>query len=220
MISANAGQPVTSSPVRTYRIVTTEFVCLTYALQDEVFIPCGRRKKGLIMSWSVRVVLGLATVVLIVSNMAIGSETLKLQCFDIPKTNLQVDLPKDWAKGGISGESVLGSFRAGKGLYPNVNITLEDHRGKTIEEVAKECLDRLPSAEIHYQKKETLNGLEAVVSDASWRSILGGLRAVRLVTGYRGKILAITFVDKSANMTEPKRETYLKCLRSLAPSKP
>ena len=194
--------------------------CLSYALLGDIFTLRGRSKKGHIMNWSVRVVLGLATIVMVLSDLAIGSDTPELQRIGIPNTDLRVDLPKGWEKGGISGESVLASFRAGKGLYPNVNITLEDHDGKTVEEVMKECLGRLPSAEIHYQKKETINGMEAVVSDASWSSILGGLRALRLVTGYRGKTLVITFVDKSANVTEPKCEAYFKCLRSLAPSKP
>lgn len=176
--------------------------------------------EGDIMIRTVHASLGIAAILLAVTDIAVGSDDMDLQRMDIPKTDLQVDLPKNWGKGGISGKSVLASFRAGKGLYPNVNITLEDHGGKTAEEVTKECLGRLPSAEIHYQKKETINGVEAVVSDASWRSILGGLRAVRLVTGYRGKTLIITFVDKSADLTEPKRETYFKCLKSLAPSKP
>lgn len=171
------------------------------------------------MNWGLRAVLGLAAIVLILSDVTIGADAAELQRIDIPKTDLRVDLPKGWEKGGISGESVLASFRAGKGLYPNVNITLENHGGKTAEEVMKECLGRLPSAEIHYQKKETINGLEAVVSDASWKSILGGLRALRLVTDYRGKTLVVTFVDKSANVTESTCEAYFKCLRSLAPSK-
>jgi len=185
------------------------------------FSPCAVEvKKGYVMNWCVRVFVGLVTIVIVLSDLAIGSDTPELQRIGIPKTDLRIDLPKGWEKGGISGESVLASFRAGKGLYPNVNITLEDHDGKTVEEVTKECLGRLPATEIHYQKKESINGLEAVVSDASWSSILGGLRALRLVTGYRGKTLVITVVDKSANLTEPKCEAYFKCLRSLAPSKP
>lgn len=163
---------------------------------------------------------GIAAILLTAGHVAVASDNMELQRTDIPKTALRLDLPRGWEKGGISGESVLASFRLGKAPYPNVNITLEDHGGKTAEEVVEELLSRLPSAEAHYQKKETINGLKTVVSDASWRSFLGGLRAVRLVTGYRGKTLIITFVDMSANMTEAKRTTYLKCLRSLAPSKP
>ncbi len=163
---------------------------------------------------------GIATILLTAGHVAVASDKIELQRTDIPKTDLRLDLPKGWEKGGISGKGVLASFRAGKGLYPNVNVMLEEHGAKTAEEVMKESLSRLPSVEVHYQKKETINGLEAVVSDTSWRSILGGLRAVRLVTGYHGKTLIITFVDKSANMTESKHTAYFKCLRSLAPSKP
>lgn len=172
------------------------------------------------MTRTVHVLLGIAAILVTAGHVAVGAEKAELQRMDIPKTELRVDLPKGWEKGGISGKSVLASFRAGKGLYPNVNITLEDHSGKTAEEVVKGLLGRLPSAEAHYQKKETINGLEAFVCDASWRSILGGLRAVRLATDYGGKTLIVTFVDKSADMTEAKRATYLKCLRSLAPTRP
>jgi len=162
----------------------------------------------------------MATILLMTGHVAVGAEKVELQRMDIPKTDLRVDLPRGWEKGGISGKSVLASFRAGTGLYPNVNITLEDHGGKTAEELVKGLVSRVPSAEIHYQKKETINELETFVCDASWRSILGGLRAVRLATDYGGKTLIVTFVDKSADMTEAKHATYLKCLRSLAPSKP
>jgi len=151
---------------------------------------------------------------------AIGSDKPELQRVAVPRTDLRIDVPKNWEKGGVSGENVLVAYRAGKSFCPNLNIMAEDPDGKTADEVTDRWLGLLPSAEVHYRKKETIAGMEGVVCDASWRSILGGLRAVRLTTIYRGKALTITFVDKSADVTDPVRKTYLECLKSLTAGKP
>jgi len=146
----------------------------------------------------------------------LGSDKLELQRIPIPRTNLRIDVPRNWTKGTeCSGESVLVFLKAGKGLYPNVNITAVDQDGKSVEELTDKWLGILASSQVHYRKKETIGGMECVVCDTSWKSLLGGLRAVRLTTVYRGKALVIIFVDRSGEMTDPMRKTYLECLRTL-----
>lgn len=134
---------------------------------------------------------------------------------EFSEIGLAMQIPAGWQPGGISGKSVLGAYRKGKGLYPNLNITLEDHDGATLAQVMDSLLGKLPSPRIRYMEREKIDGRTVMISDVSWKSMLGEIRAIRLISDVKGKILVITFVDKTAQLTTRSASLYLACLRSL-----
>jgi len=134
--------------------------------------------------------------------------------FDLPEVGLSMKMPAGWQKGGVSGKTVLASFRAGKGLYPNLNVTLEDHGDKSLEDTHKSMLKLLPNAKVAAAKREEVNGLTVFISDVSWKSILGELQALRLITKVKGKTLVATFVAQKARLSNEAAKQYDSCLRS------
>ena len=68
-------------------------------------------------------------------------------------------VPSGWQKGGFSGEDVLASFQGGKGLYPNLNITLEDHGKKGLEEVFLGWVQLLQAPNVHKNQIEEKAGM-------------------------------------------------------------
>jgi hypothetical protein len=139
--------------------------------------------------------------------------------YSIPKTDMKIMIPSSWKKGGVSGESVLASFKPGKGLYPNLNITLEDHGNKSLEEVFNGWIKLLQSPLVHKQQLAENNGMRVHFSQVEWDSMLGHLGAFRILTKVKDKILSITYVDKTSGMTRENMQMYVKSMNSLKISK-
>jgi hypothetical protein len=135
--------------------------------------------------------------------------------FSIPRTDLQILIPEGWKKGGFSGENVLASLKAGKGLYPNLNITLEDHGSKTLKEIFQNSIKLLQAPIVHKQQIAEMNGMRVLFAQLEWDSMLGHLGAFKVLTKVGKKILVVTYVDKTSGMTKEAVQMYIKSINSL-----
>ena len=137
------------------------------------------------------------------------------QHIKLSSIKMGIDIPGDWQKGGISGKTILGSYKKGKTLYPNLNISLEDSSGMSLRQFHDKLVKILPKAKVNSVKEETVNNRKVLVSDIAWKSFLGELRALRLITKIENKVLVVTFVGKKSDFKKPAQQLYLKCLKSL-----
>ena len=137
------------------------------------------------------------------------------EVLDLPKVGFQMLRPTGWIEGGISGQNILASYRKGKGLYPNLNISLEDAGGRSVDEALQKLLKILPSSKVVWKNHEVVNGMSVLISDVEWASILGELKALRLMTEVQERLLVVTFVASKKALSPTEREQYLTCLRSL-----
>ncbi len=150
----------------------------------------------------------------VISLPGYSAEPATMQ-MDIPQTQYQISRPSEWVAGGVSGESVLASFKSKQGFYPNLNIFLEDHPGKTPEQVFLSLKSKLPSPSVLKAETINVNGVSVHLSDVSWSSILGSLRALRLITKHDQKTLVITFVGKKETLSDKQKSLFETCLMSL-----
>ena len=143
-------------------------------------------------------------------------EEANLVQLKLSEVGLHLMMPAGWEKGGLSGETVLASYTARVALHPSLSVTLEDHHAKSLREVMHYLLNLLPEYTLYSAQEESISGMQCLVTDISWHSLLGSLRAVKLFTKVKDKVLVITFVDKEENLSEEDRAIYLSCLRSLS----
>ncbi len=118
---------------------------------------------------------------------------------EVSEIGLRMSMPADWQEGGVSGDSVLASYTGGSGLHPGLNVTREDPGDRTLEQVRDYWLGLLPDVTVHGQEDRSISGRNALFVDASWVSIMGGLRAVRLFVEYGDQVIVITFVTGDAD---------------------
>lgn len=126
----------------------------------------------------------------------------------LPDVGLRMSIPEGWQPGGVSGESVLASYEAGSGLYPNLNVTLEDRGGHSLEEVNEAWLGLLFEAEVVESHERTISDHAALLVDATWSSPMGELRALRLFVSREDKVLVVTFVDRADDVTAERAAEY------------
>jgi hypothetical protein len=150
----------------------------------------------------------------IISLPGYSAEPATMQ-MDIPQTQYQMSRPSEWIAGGVSGENVLASFKSNQGFYPNLNIFLEDHPNKTPEQVFLSLKSKLPSPSVLKAETIDVNGVSVHLSDVSWSSILGSLRALRVITKHNQKMLIITFVGKKEVLSDEEKKFFEACLMSL-----
>ena len=109
---------------------------------------------------------------------AAQSESQELR---IPSAGVTMRIPAGWHEGGFSGSAVLASYVEGTGLYPGFSVTREDHDGAGPQAVFDGWTELLSSPTVQAVEALQISGHQALLADVSWTSLLGGLRAVRLI---------------------------------------
>ena len=148
----------------------------------------------------------------------ISVEAEEANLIPLTGTPFQIELPAGFGKSSkVSGTSVVAFYQPAdaKGIFPGFTATLEDHHGTSLDEVCDHVLGILPGAEVHSRKTEMIAGKSALVIDVSNASILGKIRAVRLLVAHQGKVLVLGFADRDAGFTGEALAAYLKALKSL-----
>ncbi len=136
----------------------------------------------------------------------------------LPQVGMQMEIPSAWKKGGVSGESVLASYDAGSGLYPNMNVTLEPSGGKDLKGFFQQWLNLLTSAQVNSAEPTNINGMPALICDVVWTSPMGPLRALRAIVPVGDKMLVITFVAKTEHLSAASAKEYARSIQSLRKS--
>lgn len=165
----------------------------------------------------IKTVVCLTTILLfLVTTYAHSSGKQELITAKIKGTTLAIDVPAEWQKGAISGESILLCKSPGGVLYPNVNISKLQRENKSLEDAYTHSLSLLNNPQVFKEETLTVNGLPAHYSALVWMSPLGGLKAVRLFVQQKdNSILLITYVDKDTGMTADDYRLYLQSIKSI-----
>ena len=142
----------------------------------------------------------------------------KRQTLALSKTGLQVEIPGTWKKSdSVSGKTILGFYQPEgvTGLHPIFLASLEDHGGKSIKEVALYLASIIPNATVKASTEEKIGERKVLFIDITNTSILGELRTLRMLTEVDGKILVLSFSNKSAGFNAEAEKEYANCLRTL-----
>ncbi len=134
----------------------------------------------------------------------------------IPAVGLTMHIPAEWQEGGFSGEAVLASYVQGSGLYPGFSMTRENHDGAGPQAVFDAWTALLSAPTVNAVEELRVSGRPALFADVSWTSLLGDLRAVRLIVGMGQEVLVLSFNDRSANLTPERAEDYRAYLESVS----
>ena len=154
--------------------------------------------------------------VFLVTVYAHSSGEQKLITTEIKGTELAIDIPAEWQKGPISGESILLCKSPGGVLYPNINISKLQRENKSPKEAYTHLLNLLNNPQVFKEETLTVNGMPAHYSALVWMSPLGGLKAVRLFVQQKdNSILLITYVDKDTGMSANEYRLYLQSINSV-----
>lgn len=157
-----------------------------------------------------------AILVFLLTAYAHSSGEQKLITETIKGTALAIDVPAEWHKGPISGESILLCRSPGGVLYPNINISKLQRENNSLEDAYAHSLSLLNNPQVFKEETLTVNGLPAHYSALVWMSPLGGLKAVRLFVQQKdNSIFLITYVDKDTGMTADDYRLYLQSINSV-----
>lgn len=155
----------------------------------------------------------------VVTLMALGcvlGAAWQEEMLEVPEVGMSMSMPAGWQPGGVSGESILASYTAGSGLYPGLNVTIEDRAGRSLAQVRDTWLGLLSRVTVHSQAERTVSGKPALFIDAAWGSLMGDLRALRLFVEHGEKVIVITFADRGGDLDEASAAAYAAYLESVA----
>lgn len=138
------------------------------------------------------------------------------QQLSIPSVGLTMRIPAGWHQGGFSGESVLASYIEGSGLYPGFSVTREDHSGAPPRAVFESWTELLSSPDVTAVEEREISGHAAVFADVSWSSLLGSLRAIRLIIALERQVLIVSFNERGDGMTPERADAYGAFLATLS----
>jgi hypothetical protein len=144
----------------------------------------------------------------------------KLVPVHIEGTSFAINVPADWDEGPFSGQSILLSKSDGGKLYPNINVVMEEKKGRSLSQAISRWIAMLNDPQVFENTAVTVNGIPVHLVMASWNNpLVGGLKTLRLFVEQGDFILVISYVTRANSTTASEINLYLESLNSFRQSK-
>lgn len=131
----------------------------------------------------------------------------------IPETDLVVDRPAHWRRGGLHGLGVLLSYIGAADGYPRFTVqhdpeaslpetaTLADAEA-AIEELFEQIVELLDATQVLEAEWTEVNGIRAHRSTITWDSVAGEIRGRRLILLHGDRPVIFAWIDRNRHFPE------------------